>query len=345
MNLLFLLRFFLLWFVPTCNNNANNAFVIASAFRFAFAFPLACTSRTAKPRTQHSELIKRCSTNEESNANSNEKEEENVELDYLDLDLIRFQRRQQALQWQWQGQWQWQWQWQWQQETGILPPQKHASLEPKELVQELLEALRDTPYYDFDPLKPRPHPGVLALWNASTREWQNVMAAAVGVNVTGATNNASRQTQMQMQTQMQIVSALGRFFARPNQQFAILVNQELHEPPPSPNSTTTSFWIDFPTDVVDCWGDDECWVECRLRQQQQEQQEEKEDTNELLVVMGWTLKKQKLYTTCTTNQKQKQNHNHDQQEEAWFVDGIDWQDFRNAYRPGIGREEWERICG
>ena len=30
---------------------------------------------------------------------------------------------------------------------------------------------------------------------------------------------------------------------------------------------------------------------------------------------------------------------------AWLIDGIDWQDFRDDYRPGIGREEWERICG
>ena len=30
---------------------------------------------------------------------------------------------------------------------------------------------------------------------------------------------------------------------------------------------------------------------------------------------------------------------------SWLVDGIDWQDFRDRYRPGIGREEWMRICG
>jgi hypothetical protein len=35
----------------------------------------------------------------------------------------------------------------------------------------------------------------------------------------------------------------------------------------------------------------------------------------------------------------------DSSSSAWLVDGIDWQDFRERYRPGIGREEWERICG
>jgi hypothetical protein len=30
---------------------------------------------------------------------------------------------------------------------------------------------------------------------------------------------------------------------------------------------------------------------------------------------------------------------------AWLIDGIDWQDFWDEYRPGIGREELERICG
>ena len=70
----------------------------------------------------------------------------------------------------------------------------------------------------------------------------------------------------------------------------------------------------FPTDSLD-YADGTCWVECQFRGAKD---------NELLVITGWQL--------------QKENG-------AWMVDGIDWQDFRDAFRPGIGREEWMRICG
>ena len=71
----------------------------------------------------------------------------------------------------------------------------------------------------------------------------------------------------------------------------------------------------FPTDPLD-YGDT-CWVECRLRGA---------IDDELLVAMGWSLEKRS--SDC-----------------AWVVSALDWQDFREPYRPGIGREEWERICG
>lgn len=70
----------------------------------------------------------------------------------------------------------------------------------------------------------------------------------------------------------------------------------------------------FPTDPLD-YADGTCWVECQLRGA---------NDNKLLAITGWQL--------------QKENG-------AWMVDGIDWQDFREAFRPGIGREEWMRICG
>lgn len=73
--------------------------------------------------------------------------------------------------------------------------------------------------------------------------------------------------------------------------------------------------IVFPTDALD-YEDGTAWLECRLRS---------EDDDELLVVLGWSLVQD--------------------QDGAWCIDGFDWQDFRDAYRPGIGREEWERICG
>lgn len=73
--------------------------------------------------------------------------------------------------------------------------------------------------------------------------------------------------------------------------------------------------ISFPTDTLD-YADGTCWVECRLR----------DNCDRLLVVMGWQLEQRKS-------------------DGSWLVDNIDWQDFRDEFRPGIGREEWMRICG
>lgn len=76
------------------------------------------------------------------------------------------------------------------------------------------------------------------------------------------------------------------------------------------------FRITFPSDPVD-YADGTCWLECRLRDAQ---------TDHLLVVSGWQLQQRAS-------------------DGAWLVDKIDWQDFRDEFRPGIGREEWMRICG
>jgi hypothetical protein len=71
----------------------------------------------------------------------------------------------------------------------------------------------------------------------------------------------------------------------------------------------------FPSEILD-YADGTCWVECRLRDSV---------SNELLVAIGWQLEQRS--------------------DGAWLVDAIDWQDFRDEFRPGIGREEWMRICG
>ncbi|CAB9515964.1 expressed unknown protein [Seminavis robusta] len=191
------------------------------------------------------------------------------------FDLERFQRRQQALE-----------------DEARRPP--HPSLGPQQVVQSVLTLLRQSPhFFDYDPLKPRPHPGVSVLWDASTDEWRQTMAAMVGMG------NSTQEPII-------VVPALGRFLARPQQQFAILMGMENRD-----------YWIDFPTDVIE-WSDEEAWLECRLR--------DGSSNDELLVVLGWTLTRE---------------HAND----AWYIHSFDWQDFRNDYRPGIGREEWERICG
>jgi len=49
--------------------------------------------------------------------------------------------------------------------------------------------------------------------------------------------------------------------------------------------------------------------------------------NSLLVATGWQLKRSRRL------------------DGAWLIDRIDWQDFRDLYRPGVGREEWLRSVG
>jgi hypothetical protein len=73
------------------------------------------------------------------------------------------------------------------------------------------------------------------------------------------------------------------------------------------------FEISFPSDPVD-YDDGTCWVECRLRA----------SDDELLVAMG-----------CQLQQRQT--------DDAWLISSIDWQDFREPFYPGVGREEWTRL--
>jgi len=102
-----------------------------------------------------------------------------------------------------------------------------------------------------------------------------------------------------------VASALGEAMGRPNNQYAILLGDG-----------GRGYAYDFPSDALD-YVDGTCWIECRLR--------DPED-NKLLCATGWQLAQR----SC---------------DGAWLVDGIDWQDFRDEFRPGIGREEWMRICG
>jgi hypothetical protein len=70
------------------------------------------------------------------------------------------------------------------------------------------------------------------------------------------------------------------------------------------------YQLNFGIEPVD-YDDGTCWVECRLRAKQ---------NGELLLITGWQLRRR--------------------DDGAWLIDGIDWQDFRDEFRPGIGREEW-----
>ena len=101
---------------------------------------------------------------------------------------------------------------------------------------------------------------------------------------------------------------------RPHNQFAILVGEG------------EDYVLDFSaTDPLD-FGDGTCWVECRLRDKY---------SGKLLVITGWDL-------ICQQQRQRVGNAGNfnDGSNEVWMVDWIYWQDFRDEFRPGIGREEW-----
>mmetsp|Transcript_26898 Transcript_26898/g.38601 ORF Transcript_26898/g.38601 Transcript_26898/m.38601 type:complete len:241 (-) Transcript_26898:744-1466(-) len=98
-------------------------------------------------------------------------------------------------------------------------------------------------------------------------------------------------------------------------QVAAALNNALTRPRNQFHLLVEDYALQFPSDVVE--DGDDSWVECRLRHV---------DTGALLAVTGWNLKKRK-------------------QDGSWLIDNLDWQDFRDEYRPGIGREEWIRVFG
>lgn len=108
-----------------------------------------------------------------------------------------------------------------------------------------------------------------------------------------------------------VASALLRAVSSSNNQFGILVGYE------SVRCDLEDFESIFPMDPLD-YGDGTCWVECQLRN--------KGNENKLLVATGWSLQKRSS-------------------DGAWLINSIDWQDFRDKFRPGIGREEWDRSYG
>ena len=103
-----------------------------------------------------------------------------------------------------------------------------------------------------------------------------------------------------------VCRALGNAISREGNQFGILVGSDDSE----------DYVTSFPSEVVDL-NDGKSWVECQLRAA---------GSDRLLVSMGWRLKRRSM-------------------DGAWLIDGIDWHEYRDSYRPGIGREEWVRSLG
>ncbi|CAB9513411.1 expressed unknown protein [Seminavis robusta] len=101
-----------------------------------------------------------------------------------------------------------------------------------------------------------------------------------------------------------VATSIANAMAKPDNQFALLLGK-----------AKETYVADFPTEAVETGGEGKCWLECRLY--------DKNNDGELLVVSGWDMQQNPVNG-------------------EWLIDRIDWQDFREAFYPGLGREEWAR---
>lgn len=147
---------------------------------------------------------------------------------------------------------------------------------------------------------PRPDAGFMLLLRCSTDQWASKVLDSIG-----APPDANLET---------VAAALGTAIARPHNQYAILVggDEEGLETSNYVDETTgeRNFYVTFPGDTLD-FLDGTAWVNVEFRSK---------TDNSLLVLTGWQLSQRT--------------------DGAWLVDQIEWQDYREEYWPGIGREEW-----
>ena len=149
---------------------------------------------------------------------------------------------------------------------------------------------------------PRPDAGFMMLLRCSTQKWASSVLRSIGAPEEYADlKNADLDA---------LAASLGSAMSRPNQ-FAILTGEDENEKNGSSDSNERSFDILFPGETLD-FLDGTAWINVELRSK---------TDNSLLVLMGWQLAQRP--------------------DGAWLVDQIDWQDYREEFRPGIGREEWQ----
>ena len=241
----------------------------------------------------------------------------------VDLDMNKYNLRKQKLMLQtFQQQWH-------------QPPNPLLE-DPIEFIQAILMALQQSKNRGMSN-------GALCLLQSSTPSWRRTL-----LNSVGAPSNA---------TDDQVAPSLQVAIERPNNQFAILTekldNGKIDDNNFSAALSTIKKSWQFPSDPVIFESDDDeeknnttleecekvvdfCWVESRLRSPEDDQ---------LLVVVGWSLQRRLVEDEQEALNSNNSSCNISKFTPCWFLDGIDWQDFRDEFRPGIGREEWERICG
>lgn len=184
--------------------------------------------------------------------------------------------------------------------------------DPKNVITSILSGL-------LQPHAPIPLFGYEILYQSSTEHWQDVLRKSVGAPIGTETELIYRALSTSMErgghNQFGILVGLGTDHHRNNVVDVAAAAASSSETAEQSSNNNDYYTIEFPWDTLDYY-DGTAWLECRLRDK---------FSDELLCVLGWSLEKSS--------------------DGSWLIDGIDWQDFRERYRPGVGREEWERICG
>jgi hypothetical protein len=199
---------------------------------------------------------------------------------------------------------------------------------------------------------PYPDSGIRLLLRVSSQCWRDQIYQSVGIQLPRHPrlhNDDDDDTRM--------VSAISEAISQPKNQFAILVGAgenyvSIFPSEPLVFETKTTKLEEQHNHVPEHHhhhhdddhhhhqsvreGQRTCWVECQLRHA---------ETDQLLVMMGWQLRYDDVFdqwnntdSTCWTTHPPPSG-------KTWWIDHIDWQDFRDGFRPGVGREEWVRICG
>ena len=251
-----------------------------------------------------------------------------------------------------------------------LPP--NPNLSPTQFVTAILRELRRD---DQDHFYPMAGSGIRTLVRSSSDYWRDQMRQSVGCpidtieefqgdgettrgrSVTGTGEVEDKAAEIKI-TEDALVEALERAMSRPNNQYRILVqDQNLYDDNDNDDndfdddnvnvndasasaSKPSSYALYFPGDIVD-YHDGKCWLEAQLRDP---------ISNELLVTTGWSLVRSNndnsnSVSVSNGNGNKIGNGNGKGNGGEWLLDRLDWQDFRDEFRPGIGREEWMRICG
>ena len=302
------------------------------------------------------------------NNNNNNDEENEFVLGNRELNIYRKRKQLQIHRNQYRKRW------------NVSPPNLILE-EPIDFVRTLVETLRrnrgEKEKDEDDSLTSRYcscyYDGARCLLESSTASWRRILLHSIGYkNDVIFTNDDHGDGDASSLSLWKVARVLQNALERKNNQYEILVRRQR-----SLDNENENYWIEFPSEPVeylheddgkDCCDDENdhdtvverCWVESRFRSSKDDQ---------LLAIIGWSLVRRKRETITTTRQLKNNNTQELQRptsataslpspsllsryegttnntDDCWLLDGIDWQDFRDEFRPGLGREEWERICG
>lgn len=239
------------------------------------------------------------------------------EEDTMSLDSFRLNQRISSVKAKWNA------------KVNLLPP-NNPFLDPEEFITTILQEIQR-------PDNSLPLLGYHVLFHSSSSKWKQVLIQSVAAPILKNTLNQSLLLDENWYADLQnnddmilFLQALQNAMSRSNNQFQIL-------------TMDNAYRLYFPGDVVD-YSDGKCWLEVQLRDVK---------TDKLMVIMGWSLIRKNQDVIDHTNMQECRKKEEKsppitvqtQPCSSWLIDSLDWQDFRDEFRPGIGREEWERICG